>query len=116
MRIWATRQQRFLYRHLCRCRRRPDRREVVPPIPVLGRDRRDHDSGHDYGGLCGPLARYWLCRGIVDSVHAAYGFPRHLVPVAGSVSVDHITSPNVEMFYWGTILFSQTLGTALGDL
>jgi uncharacterized membrane-anchored protein len=34
---------------------------------------------------------------------------------AGSVSVDTITSPRVEMFYWGTILFSQTLGTALGD-
>jgi uncharacterized membrane-anchored protein len=33
----------------------------------------------------------------------------------GSVSVDHITSPRVERFYWGTILFSQTLGTALGD-
>ncbi len=34
---------------------------------------------------------------------------------AGSVSVDTVTSPKVEMFYWGTILFSQTLGTALGD-
>ena len=34
---------------------------------------------------------------------------------AGSVSVDTITSPKVEMFYWATILFSQTLGTALGD-
>ncbi|RTL73469.1 MAG: hypothetical protein EKK36_14860 [Bradyrhizobiaceae bacterium] len=34
---------------------------------------------------------------------------------AGSVSVDTITSPRVEMFYWITILFSQTLGTALGD-
>lgn len=33
----------------------------------------------------------------------------------GSVSVDTITSPRVEMFYWTTILFSQTLGTALGD-
>jgi uncharacterized membrane-anchored protein len=33
----------------------------------------------------------------------------------GSVSVDTITSPKVEMFYWVTILFSQTLGTALGD-
>jgi uncharacterized membrane-anchored protein len=33
----------------------------------------------------------------------------------GSVSVDRITSPRVEMFYWVTILFSQTLGTALGD-
>jgi uncharacterized membrane-anchored protein len=34
---------------------------------------------------------------------------------AGSVSVDTITTPKVEMFYWATILFSQTLGTALGD-
>lgn len=34
---------------------------------------------------------------------------------AGSVSVDTITSPRVEMFYWSAILFSQTLGTALGD-
>jgi uncharacterized membrane-anchored protein len=34
---------------------------------------------------------------------------------AGSVSVDSIRSRKVEMFYWGTILFSQTLGTALGD-
>ena len=33
----------------------------------------------------------------------------------GSVSIDSITTPKAEMFYWGTILFSQTLGTALGD-
>ena len=34
---------------------------------------------------------------------------------AGSVSIDTIASPKVETFYWATILFSQTLGTALGD-
>ena len=34
---------------------------------------------------------------------------------AGSISIDTITSPKVEMFYWLAILFSQTLGTALGD-
>ena len=34
---------------------------------------------------------------------------------AGTVSVNTIITPKVEMFYWGTILFSQTLGTALGD-
>src|SRR5665213_2226968 len=34
---------------------------------------------------------------------------------AGSVSVDTVASPGIEMFYWITILFSQTLGTALGD-
>ena len=32
-----------------------------------------------------------------------------------SVSVNNITSPRVETFYWLTILFSNTLGTALGD-
>jgi uncharacterized membrane-anchored protein len=32
-----------------------------------------------------------------------------------SVSVGNITSPRVETFYWLTILFSNTLGTALGD-
>ena len=33
----------------------------------------------------------------------------------GSVSVDTVTTPRAEMFYWATIMFSQTLGTALGD-
>jgi uncharacterized membrane-anchored protein len=33
----------------------------------------------------------------------------------GSVDVDSVTSPISEMFYWVTIMFSQTLGTALGD-
>jgi uncharacterized membrane-anchored protein len=33
----------------------------------------------------------------------------------GTVSVSTIVSPKAEMFYWATIMFSQTLGTALGD-
>ena len=33
----------------------------------------------------------------------------------GSVSVSTVSSPKAEMFYWVTIMFSQTLGTALGD-
>jgi uncharacterized membrane-anchored protein len=33
----------------------------------------------------------------------------------GSVSVDAITTPSAEIFYWAAIMFSQTLGTALGD-
>jgi uncharacterized membrane-anchored protein len=33
----------------------------------------------------------------------------------GSVSVDTVSSPGAEMFYWITIMFSQTLGTAIGD-
>jgi uncharacterized membrane-anchored protein len=34
---------------------------------------------------------------------------------AGSISVETVASPKIEMFYWVAILFSQTLGTALGD-
>jgi uncharacterized membrane-anchored protein len=34
----------------------------------------------------------------------------------GSVSVDSIATPKEEAFYWATILASNTLGTALGDL
>ena len=33
----------------------------------------------------------------------------------GSVAVSNIDNPKAEMFYWGTILFSNTLGTAVGD-
>jgi uncharacterized membrane-anchored protein len=33
----------------------------------------------------------------------------------GSVAVDTVSSPKAEMYYWITIMFSQTLGTALGD-
>ena len=33
----------------------------------------------------------------------------------GSVSVDSVTTPRAEAFYWAVIMVSQTLGTALGD-
>lgn len=33
----------------------------------------------------------------------------------GSVSVDTVRTPKAETFYWLTIMFSQTLGTAVGD-
>jgi uncharacterized membrane-anchored protein len=33
----------------------------------------------------------------------------------GSVAVETVRSPKTELFYWVTIMFSQTLGTALGD-
>jgi uncharacterized membrane-anchored protein len=34
---------------------------------------------------------------------------------AGSISVNTVSTPKIEAFYWVAILFSQTLGTALGD-
>jgi uncharacterized membrane-anchored protein len=35
--------------------------------------------------------------------------------VLGSIAVETVSTPAAEMFYWLTIMFSQTLGTALGD-
>jgi uncharacterized membrane-anchored protein len=33
----------------------------------------------------------------------------------GSISVNTVSTSRIEAFYWATITFSQTLGTALGD-
>ncbi len=33
----------------------------------------------------------------------------------GTISVNTVTTPKAEAFYWASITFSQTLGTALGD-
>jgi uncharacterized membrane-anchored protein len=33
----------------------------------------------------------------------------------GTIAIASVGSPKAEMFYWVTIMFSQTLGTALGD-
>jgi uncharacterized membrane-anchored protein len=33
----------------------------------------------------------------------------------GTIAIVSVSSPRAEMFYWVTIMFSQTLGTALGD-
>ncbi|WP_392531360.1 hypothetical protein [Nostoc sp. C117] len=33
----------------------------------------------------------------------------------GSLSVNNVKTPKIELLYWTTILFSNTLGTALGD-
>jgi uncharacterized membrane-anchored protein len=35
--------------------------------------------------------------------------------ICGSISVSSVSTPRAEIFYWVTIMFSQTLGTALGD-
>lgn len=35
--------------------------------------------------------------------------------ILGSISVSTVSNPKAEAFYWVTIMFSQTLGTALGD-
>jgi uncharacterized membrane-anchored protein len=47
--------------------------------------------------------------GIVLAVLIAWHF------TTGAIEVDNITTRNNELFYWLTILVSNTLGTALGD-
>jgi len=50
---------------------------------------------------------------IIAALLAASLFVWHRVE--GTVSIRSIVTPRAEWFYWITILFSQTLGTALGD-
>ena len=66
-------------------------------------DFADRSLGVGYAG--GSLILLAL---VLASLGAWYGSER-------SISVDTVTTPKVEIFYWITITFSQTLGTALGD-
>ncbi len=66
-------------------------------------DFADRSLGIGYTG--GTLLLFAL---LVASLGVWYG-------TLGSVSVDTVSSYKAEMFYWVTIMFSQTLGTALGD-
>ena len=66
-------------------------------------DFSDRSLGFGYPG--GALILFALVVGVL----AAWRF------TMGSVTVSDVTTSKVEMFYWATILFSNTLGTALGD-
>lgn len=57
-------------------------------------------------GYPGGSILLFLC--VMASLAAWYGSE-------GTVSVQSVNTPKVEAFYWATITFSQTLGTALGD-
>jgi uncharacterized membrane-anchored protein len=59
-------------------------------------------------GIGYPGGSLLLFAGLMASLGLWY---RH----AGSIAVDTVASPRIELFYWTAILFSQTLGTALGD-
>jgi uncharacterized membrane-anchored protein len=66
-------------------------------------DFSDHSLGIGYAG--GTTLLFTLLMG------SLYIWYRTL----GSVSIVTVSSPRTEVFYWVTIMFSQTLGTALGD-
>ena len=89
--------------------------QAVPPGPVLGDHRRLDDLRHDHGRFRRPLPRDRLHGWLGPAARLPRGRARALVRRRGAVSVDTVSTPRVEMFYWVTITFSQTLGTALGD-
>lgn len=66
-------------------------------------DFADRSLGIGYSG--GSLLLFMLLMGSLLVWHRSMG----------TISVSSIVSPKAEMFYWVTIMFSQTLGTALGD-
>jgi uncharacterized membrane-anchored protein len=66
-------------------------------------DYADHSLGIGYAG-----GTFLLSMLLIASLFTWY---RSL----GSISVDSVSSPKAEMFYWINIMFSQTLGNALGD-
>jgi uncharacterized membrane-anchored protein len=66
-------------------------------------DFADRSLGVGYPG--GALALFIL---LMTSLGAWYW-------AAGTISVNTINTPRIEIFYWVAILLSQTLGTALGD-
>ncbi|HUJ79596.1 MAG TPA: hypothetical protein VLY45_04690 [Nitrospiria bacterium] len=66
-------------------------------------DFADRSLGIGYGGGTTILIAL-LAASLVTWYHAL-----------GSVAVETVSSPKSELFYWVTIMFSQTLGTALGD-
>ncbi len=66
-------------------------------------DFADRDLGIGYPG--GTLILLALLAASLFTWHKALG----------SISVDTVASPKSEIFYWVTIMFSQTLGTAFGD-
>jgi uncharacterized membrane-anchored protein len=66
-------------------------------------DYMDRTLGLGYAKGAAILVTILLC------VFAAWRF------TTGSLSVDHVKTRKAELFYWIAILFSNTLGTALGD-
>jgi hypothetical protein len=108
-------QHRHLCRHLPRSRARPGPGQGLPPLlywttiiatTTVGTtlaDFADRSLGIGYAGGSGLLLA--LLAGSLLVWHRSLG----------SVSVSTVSSPRAEAFYWLTIMFSQTLGTALGD-
>jgi uncharacterized membrane-anchored protein len=63
------------------------------------------DRSLGIGYLGGSLSLFFLVMATLTLWHRSLG----------SVDIETVITPKAEAFYWTTIMFSQTLGTALGD-
>ena len=91
-------------------------RQTFPRDPVLGDDRRLDDLRHHSGGFRRSIVGNRLHRRIASASGLPIGDAEGLWRWSeGTVAVSTVSTPKVEAFYWATITFSQTLGTALGD-
>ena len=88
----------------------------VSPVPLLGNHRCLHHLRHDDGRLRHPLAGNTAIPAARCSCSpASWSCWRFGYRSEGTISVNTVSTPRVEAFYWAAITFSQTLGTALGE-
>ncbi len=89
---------------------------ALQPVALLGDHRRIHHGGHHARGFRHPFARHRLSRRVAAAVRAGADLAvRRGTASTGTISVNTVADRRAETFYWITITFSQTLGTALGD-
>ena len=89
--------------------------EKISSLSLLGDYYCPHDIRHDNGGFRRSLVGIGYTGGsslLLICLMATLGLWYWAL---GSISVDTINTPKVEVLYWAAITFSQTLGTALGD-
>ena len=87
----------------------------IPSHDLLADDHRVDHRRYDAGGFRRPVAGHRLPRRFGLAGDPAVGVAVPVASHAGLDLRDTVSTPKSEMFYWVTIMFSQTLGTALGD-
>jgi hypothetical protein len=90
-------------------------RETILPIFILGSDCRHDAYRNGIGRFLRSLARNRLFRRFAVTLFLVVATIAIWYWTLGSVAIQTVDSPKVEGFYWAAIMFSQTLGTALGD-
>jgi Ni,Fe-hydrogenase I cytochrome b subunit len=89
--------------------------KAVSCVSLLDDHHRHHHRGNHHGGFCRSLPGHWLCRRKPVAVCAVAGLAWLMVLVVGVGCGRYGQHTQGGDFYWVTIMFSQTLGTALGD-